>query len=60
MDILGAGGFLLSNYQPELAEYFEDGKEVVMYHSRADLVEKVQNLEDLIEAFKDGVIKEEY
>ena len=42
MDILGAGGFLLSNYQPELAEYFEDGKEVVMYHSRADLVEKVQ------------------
>ena len=26
----------------------------------ADLVEKVQDLEDLIEAFKDGVIKEEY
>lgn len=42
MDILGAGGFLLSNYQPELAEYFEDGKEVVMYHSRAELLEKVQ------------------
>lgn len=42
MDILGAGGFLLSNYQPELAEYFEDGKEVVMYHTRTELLEKVQ------------------
>ncbi len=41
MDIMGAGGFLLSNYQPELAEYFVDGQEVVMYSSRADLLDKI-------------------
>ncbi len=41
IDIMGAGGFLLSNYQPELAEYFEDGVEMVMYSSRTDLLDKV-------------------
>ena len=41
MDIMGAGGFLLSNYQPELAEYFVDGKEMVMYTGRQDLLDKV-------------------
>ncbi len=40
MDILGAGGFLLSNYQPELAEYFVDGQDVVMYESMEDAMEK--------------------
>ncbi len=40
LDIMGAGGFLLSNYQPELAELFEDGKEFVMYYSRQDLMDK--------------------
>lgn len=40
LDILGAGGFLMSNYQPELAEYFEDGKELVLYTSAQDLLEK--------------------
>ena len=40
LDIMGAGGFLLSNYQPELAELFEDGKELVMYYSRQDLMDK--------------------
>lgn len=42
LDIMCAGGFLVSNYQPELAEYFEDGKEVVLYHSRQELLEKIQ------------------
>ena len=41
-DIMGMGGFLLSNYQPELAEFFEDGHELVMYESISDLVSKVQ------------------
>ncbi len=41
MDILGSGGFLLSNYQPELAEYFVDGQEVIMYESLEDAFEKV-------------------
>lgn len=40
MDVLGAGGFLLSNYQPELAEHFENGREVVMYDSIEDAYEK--------------------
>lgn len=31
MDIMGSGGFLLSNYQPELAEYFINGKEIALY-----------------------------
>ncbi len=40
MDILGAGGFLLSNYQPEIAENFIDGQDVVMYESIEDALEK--------------------
>ena len=40
LDIMGCGGFLLSNYQPELAEYFEDEKDVVMYTSMEDAVSK--------------------
>lgn len=40
MDILGAGGFLLSNYQPEIAENFVDGEDVVMYESLEDAYEK--------------------
>ena len=42
MDIMGAGGFLLSNYQPELNELFSDGEEMVMYTSRDDLMNKVE------------------
>lgn len=42
LDIMGAGGFLLSNYQPELAELFEAGVEMVMYDSRADLLDKAK------------------
>ena len=42
LDVMGAGGFLLSNYQPELAAFFEDGVEMVMYTSREDLINKVQ------------------
>lgn len=40
LDILGSGGFLLSNYQPELAEFFENEKELVLYESLEDAVEK--------------------
>lgn len=40
LDIMGAGGFLLSNYQPELAECFIDGEEMVMYESIEDMYEK--------------------
>ncbi|MCI9446047.1 MAG: glycosyltransferase [Lachnospiraceae bacterium] len=40
LDVMGAGGFLLSNYQPELAECFEDGKELALYGSAQELIEK--------------------
>lgn len=40
LDILGAGGFLLSNYQKELDENFTDGKDIVMYKSMSELVDK--------------------
>ncbi len=40
MDILGSGGFLLSNYQPEIAENFINGEDVVMYESIEDAYEK--------------------
>lgn len=40
LDTLAHGGFCLTNYQPETAEFFEDGKELVMYTDMADLVQK--------------------
>ena len=40
IDIMAAGGFLLSNYQPELAELFVEGEEMVMYTSMDDLKDK--------------------
>lgn len=42
LDIMGAGGFLLSNYQPELAEHFIDGEDLVMYYSLEDALEKCE------------------
>ncbi|MCM1215141.1 MAG: DUF3880 domain-containing protein [Lachnospiraceae bacterium] len=39
-DIMGAGGFLLSNYQEELLELFENEKEMVVYESLEDAVDK--------------------
>lgn len=39
-DVLGAGGFLLTNYQAEIGYYFEDGKDLVCYEDIGDLVEK--------------------
>ncbi len=40
LDVMGCGGFLLSSFQPELYEYFEDGKECVMYTSVEEAIEK--------------------
>lgn len=40
LDILACGGFCLANYQPEIAEYFEDGRELVMYTDMQDLIQK--------------------
>ena len=38
LDILGSKGSLLVNFQPELAEYFTDGVDVIMYDSMEDAV----------------------
>lgn len=40
LDIMGAGGVLFSNYQPELAEMFVDGEDVIMYESIEDAFAK--------------------
>ena len=40
LDIMGSKGVLFSNYQPELAEYFEDGKDVIMYGSMEEAFDK--------------------
>jgi spore maturation protein CgeB len=42
LDVLACGGFLLTNYQPEIAEYFENGRELVIYEDYVDLVQKVR------------------
>lgn len=39
-DIMGSGGFLLSNYQEDFLEYFTPGVDFVYYESEADLLEK--------------------
>jgi len=41
-NIMGSGGFLLSNFQEELYESYIDGEEFIMYESYADAAEKVQ------------------
>lgn len=39
-DVLGCGGFLITNYQAELPEFFEIGKDLVAYESMEDLKAK--------------------
>ncbi len=41
LDVMGAGGFLLSNPQPELCELFTAGEEFAFYTCPQDLVYKV-------------------
>lgn len=40
MDIMGAGGFLMSNYQADLLEHFTPGEDFVYYESDEDLINK--------------------
>ena len=41
-DIVGAGGFLITNYQPELEMYFKNGEDLVFFTDKDDLKEKVR------------------
>ncbi len=40
LDIMGCGGFVISNYQEEIAEYFRVGEECEVYENLEDLVLK--------------------
>ncbi len=40
-DIMGSGGFLLSNFQADFLEHFVPGEDFVFYESKEDLVRKV-------------------
>ncbi|MBP3804762.1 MAG: glycosyltransferase [Oribacterium sp.] len=40
-DILGSGGFLLSNFQRDLQYHFVPGEDFVYYESRKDLLDKI-------------------
>ena len=42
LDIMAAGGFLLSNWQEELVEYFEPGVDFVYYDSLEDAYNKAK------------------
>jgi spore maturation protein CgeB len=37
LDVLAAGGFLITNYQPEIAEHFEDWKDLIMVKSPEEI-----------------------
>lgn len=42
LDVLSCGGFLISNYQTELAEYFALGEELVVYQDIEEIPELVR------------------
>lgn len=40
-DIMSAGGFVLTNFQIEIPEYFEIGKEIETFSSQEELLDKI-------------------
>ena len=42
MDIMGCGGFLLTNYQEDMLNFFTPGEDYIYYENRRDLLEKVR------------------
>lgn len=40
LDVMGAGGVLISNFQPELAEYFVPDEEWICFGDKEELIEK--------------------
>ena len=41
LDIMACGGFVLSNWQPELAEYFTEGEEIALFENKEECMEKI-------------------
>lgn len=40
LDIMGSKGVLFSNFQPELAEYFQEGTDIIMYNCMEEAIDK--------------------
>ena len=41
MDIMGSGGFLLTNYQEDFLDDFQPGEDLVFYESEDDFLDKI-------------------
>lgn len=41
-DILGAGGFCLTNYQEDIVQLFKAGEELVVFTNKDDMFNKVE------------------
>ena len=41
-DIMGSGGFMLSNAQPEIPELFQVGRDLDVFHNFEEMVDKVR------------------
>ncbi len=41
-DLMGCGGFVISNYQAEIPEHFIPGEDIVLYDSIPDLLNKIE------------------
>lgn len=42
LDIMACGGFVLSNWQREISEYFREGTEIVTFDSLEDCLDKIE------------------
>ncbi len=42
LDVLAAGGFLITNYQEEIAEYFVDGEDLAIAYTPEDMIKLTQ------------------
>ena len=42
MDVLGAGGFLVTTWQEELDDYFVDGQDLVVAHTPEEIGELIE------------------
>ncbi|UXH43433.1 glycosyltransferase [Rossellomorea vietnamensis] len=40
-DVLGSKGFLISNYKDDISRLFNDGKDLVVYRDRKDLIDQI-------------------
>lgn len=65
-DVLASGGFLVTSYQNEIAELFENGKELVMFASEQELSELIlyylEHEDERMEIAKNGFkkVKEQF